>query len=663
MYIVTKFISTLLKEISNILRPGASRDQEHRDYIKEIVHLYYTNLHVIGDGLHLPEPENPITDVDEQKMLFSFLRDYSDYKINYKDLTDALRQAFTDRLFSAEIGSSLALAYIIGFLIRIYFCLSRKSGMKYLCVIDNIETFVRHDQKHPLLECELETIVNGCLEAIRSARQLLVPLQKIPEYYTFYGFLIVTRETTVSTALFDLSHDIDYARETEIDITNWFCSEEIYHNKKDFLIKKGMDFDMTCYDVAYSNVLNDHFEYRWALNGIISKMYKHSHRRSVECLPEALAVIPKGEIEYFNKQWKRALNDNNCDGLRTLGRKYILRLLLDHINRKGYFDRLMVATTPTDFHERSLNNPNSEATLSSSQSDSTSFARKISTILHRVALRSPGGYTSFPRLIKSILKSPYLPNEPTSTQIENLGKIIFLMNETRNQDTNWTSLVCLKYSNKRVYSEPNLCETLKEEWDNYQQDNSLIDDISEFGIRITVAGSFFAKVLPDFEYFACRFLPREPALFSLENIKSLDINSERTYRAVEIIRTVKTHAFNCVEDVINKDVNFFAALGEGNSTAQDFSPMLHDEYGWTYQESRTDTPHTHPYRVLSHHRGYISNYSHYVDKFVPLEAFDEVSDKKKMLSLIKRELREYDDKLTTLQGKYPNYFGAHRKKV
>ena len=79
------------------------------------------------------------------------------------------------------------------------------------------------------------------------------------------------------------------------------------------------------------------------------------------------------------------------------------------------------------------------------------------------------------------------------------------MNETRNEITNWTSLVCIKYDSSQEYNENNLCNILVEQWHEYKEKNIELDDVSKYGVKITEAGEFFAKILADFEYFACRF--------------------------------------------------------------------------------------------------------------------------------------------------------------
>lgn len=561
------------------------------------------------------------------------------------------------QFFSDKTSKVSDLSYIAGFVIRLYFCVSKITSRKQLYVVDNIETFVTYDEDHPIQQCELETIVYGCYNAAVKAREILNPLQKISGYNTFYGILIVTRETTASTVLCDVNHYNDFKRENEIDISGWFCTEEIFENKKKFFIEKGLEFEENCYSVCYQNILCDFSAYRWGLNGIISKMYKHSHRRNVECVPEAISVMPEREIIYFNKLWKKAQGKELYkSGLKTVCRKYILRILIDNIQRKEYFDKLMVENLELEYDKRNLTNRDKILSSKLHRNESNSYARKVATILHRFALEHGNErYVSFPRIIEAVLKQRYMPDAVTNTKINNLGKILFLMNETRNEVTNWTSLVCIKYDSEIVYNEEQLCQVLKEQWQNYLDKKMDIDDTTKFGVKITEAGSLFAKILADFEYFACRFLSKEPPLFSLENIRTININGKKSFRAVEIIHIVRTKAFSCIDEIIERDYDFFTD-SDNRANSIDFSRMYENEYSWVYKDSAKAKELVHPYRILAQHQGYLSNYINYIERFVPEECFECSEDKSLLIEKIKNEFSYYVSKGNELMTRYPEYF-------
>lgn len=655
---VYKFLSFLLMDISEILRKGLNSEDEHRKKIEKIVSIYKKHFQVTEDDLPNSILIETNMDIKEQQKLFDILCKYSKKEINYKELSYQLINQFMIRFHSKKTNAVSDLTYITGFVIRLYFCISKITLRKQICVIDNIETFVLYDDEHPIQQCELENIIHGCYDAAIKIREILNPLQKIKGYSTFYGFLIATRETTASTVLCDLEHFNDLKKENEIDISEWFCTEEIFVNKTKFCENKGVKLENNCYFDCYQSILCDFSAYRWGLNGIISKMYKHSHRRNVECIPEAISVMPEQEIKYFNEMWKIANGKEIYkSGLKVLCRKYILRILIDHVQRKRYFDKLMVENLDLDYSKRNLNNRDKILANNTQKNESNSYARKIATILHRFALEyGTEKFVSFPRIIKSVLKQRYMPNVITKEQITNLGKILFLMNETRNEFTNWTSLVCIKYDSSVVYNEAKLCQILIEQWSLYLDKSIELDDISKFGVKITEAGSLFAKILSDFEYFACRFLSKEPPLFSKENIKVIYINGKRSFRAVEIIHIVRIKAFNCIDEILGKDLDFFSDGGSGKNNSCNFSKMYDTKYSWVYKDSVKSKALVHPYRILTQHQGYIANYLDYVERYIPIESFEFSQDKENFLEKIRQELSQYANKLNDLLRQYPEYF-------
>lgn len=654
---VYRFISMLLHEISNILSIYDNTDEEHHYYINSIVEIYKKYFQVSEKELPNSQLEETNIDIEEQSLNFDLLEEYAKYKINYDELSVQLLQKFFDRFNDENINCESDLAFVAGFIIRLYFCISRIQKKKQLCVIDNIETFIKYDEDFPIQENELEKIIIGFNNAARDFRGYLVPIQNLSDYESFFGFLIVTRDTTASTALINMEHYDDYKLENEINISKWYCTEDIYDSKRKYFESKGKIFLDNCYSIAYKNILHDFSAYRWGLNGILSKMYKHSHRRNIECVPDAISVQPKEEIEYFNLMWNKAKgNHSSKSNLKTLCRKYVLRILIDHVQRTRYFDKLMVENNSLVQGQRNLETVVSIETNNLLNKESNSYARKISTLLHNFSLEyGDEKYMSFPRLINSILKMPYLPIMPSESQIADLAKILFLMNETRNSKTNWTSLVCIKYDNNEKYCEEKLISIMQEQWNKYNEGDIEIDDNERFGIRITEAGSFFAKILSDFEYFACRFLPDEPALFSKKNINTIYVNGNRSFRAVEIIKIIRKKAFICIDEIIKKDYSFFASTISFERNTN-FSAMYNGHYRWLYKDSRIDREFVHPYRILSQHMGYLANYISYVTDYIDPNSFDDHEDKNRFINLIKYELQLYSKKLEELLECYPEYF-------
>lgn len=650
---VCKVFSLLLIEVANVLSKNNKKNDEHIEFVKKIVEKYNSSFKISEENVLESGLLTPNVDIIEQQNLFELLEQYSKQRIDYAELSQKILDAFRKKLLSS--GAETTLASIVGFIIRLYYCLNKINGKKHLCVVDNIETFVKYDEEHPVQVCEIEKIIKCFFSASHKVREIFAPWKQVGKFETFYSFMIVTRDTTASTALCEVQHEDDYKNENEVDISNWYCTEDILESKKSFFLENKVVIPDDCYSKAYQSILCDFSKYHWGLSEIISKMYKHSHRRNIECIPDAIAVIPEDEIIYFNEMWKKAQGrEVEKSSLKLMCRKYIFRILIDHIQRKKYFDNLMVENSPVNDKQRTLENVFDTINDKPSHEESSSYARKISTILYRFSLH--GGrdrYISFPRLINSILKPINLPDEPTDSRIRNLGKILFLMNETRNEITNWTSLVCMKFSSTRIYSEESLCNILVDEWNNYKNGTIEIDDTSKFGVKITDAGGFFAKILPDFEYFCCRFLSSEPPLFSLNNLKYFTLYGKRSFRAIAIIRFIRKKAFACIDEVIDRDKSFFSSLDSHNI---DFSPMYDSQYSWLYKDSDTSEAIVHPLRVIEQHCGYISNYLYYIEKYVPTDKFKEPEDKDQFIRELRIELSKYHEKLQKLIRDNPKYF-------
>lgn len=654
---VFKFSSLLLKEISTLIsKVDYDDEKEHRNYIQKIVNVYNRSFMVSEEDLLKSELSEPNIDITEQQDLFNVLQRYASMEIEYSILSENLLNKFASRLNTDVYDESETLAYIVGFIIRLYYCIGKVNNTRHICAVDNIETFVKFDEEHPIQVCELEKIINGFFIASKKAREILDPWQRLENYNAFYSFTIITRDTTASTALCAVQHEDDYKKENEVDISNWYCTQDILNSKENFFIKKGFSPVEDCYSEAYQNLLCDFSAYRWGLNGIISKMYKHSHRRNIECIPDVLAVVPEDEIMYFNEMWNKAKGrDRIKSSLKYVCRKYILRILIDHVQRKNYFSNLMVEDSIVNNSKRTLETVLKVTDSAQIHDERSSYARKISTLLHRFSLENGNErYVSFPRIIHSILRLINLPDEPTSTNINNLAKILFLMNETRNELTNWTSLVCIKFDNKEIYSESNLCTIMQREWNDYKSDRIGIDDTTKFGVRITEAGSFFAKIIADFEYFGCRFLLNEPPLFSLKNIKPIYINGRRSYRAVEIIAFIRKKAFSCIDEVVQRDRHFFSSMEQNGNI--DFSYMYESDYSWIYKETINDSELVHPLRIINQHMGYISHYLDYIEQFVPKEKFEQEGDKINLINQVKRQLFLYYKKMQNLMKENPGYF-------
>lgn len=658
---VYKFISMLIIEISRILSRNVKNDNEyeHVSYIKCIVDEYKKYFQVHEYDLENNNLKEPNIDVKEQQELFGILNNYADSKIDYREFSKSLYNKLAENTNIENRG--IHLKYLFGFIIRLYFCIFKITSKKQLCIIDNIEYFVEHDKQNPIQYIDLVTIIQGCIDAAIEMREMVQAIKNVGEYEAFYSFLIVTRETTASTTLHCLEHYDDFQKRNEIDISKWFSTEKIVANKLFYFDYRGFQFDDNNYLECYKNVLCDFSVYQLGMNSVVSKMYKNSHRRNFECVPDAIALRPLSEIKYFNKMWKIAdSGEVEKSSLKTLCRKYILRILLDNVQRQKYFDNLLVENLDLPFNCRTLFYRR-RILKSKLHDEETSYARKIATVLHRFALCNGNeSYISLPRIIKTILLPIHRQNVKLEghflTQLKNLAKIIYWMNETRAEDTNWTSLICMKYDSRKKYDDKELYSIMCELWQQYSNNEIDIDDTADFGIKITEAGSLFAKFIADFEYFASRYLTGEPPLFSPENTKTILVDGEKSFRAVEIIKIVSQKAFECVDEIIKKDKNFISDVLVQSGRQTDFSIMYNREYSWLYKETNNDKELSHPYRILAQHRGYIDNYISYVSKYVPEDSFASLEEKQEFVKKLENQRGLYNKKIMDINSQYPGYF-------
>ncbi|MDR2712117.1 MAG: hypothetical protein LBB91_03265 [Clostridiales bacterium] len=671
---VWKFISTILEIISSILKENNKYyTGEHLDYIKQIVEIYKLDIDRIGKDEGWPD-DSCFVDV------FEILELYVKSAIDVEQLAQEINTHFMSRYDEFEhekdqqYGQQEAIKLTIGFLIRLFYCLSRINKKKYICVIDNIEAIVPFfDEDHPIRDCGLQNILDGIVAAINNIRPLL-PIN-MPGYKTFYGFILVTRENTAN--IVRISQYEDYNLENEVDMSEWFRARDIFEKKITYFRTKSTIPMNSPYVTAYEHITNDLSLSRWHMHGFITRMYNNNLRRIAENLISAISVIPEAEIENFNTQWEKTLkSDKDYNHLKHLCRQFVIRILLDHAQRSNYFDQVKAegSKMPKDRQRVELLPPGPSFGDENIQKEeeSVSYARRVATLLHRVAVSKQhrNDYLSFTRLINTLLvpqNHPYI--NPSETQLRDLASILYWMNETRHV-TNWAALVTIKFDSSHVYNENTLYEVMKKEWDlyssglsdkaNLRQD---IDRSREYGVRITKAGSLFAKIVPEFEYFSCRFLFCEPALMALENLKTIKIKDKDTFRAIAIIKETRKRAFKHIDEAIEIDKAYYSLPGMF-SAIDPYKSMYNQSeiYSWTYKEQAVDRAIVHPLRVLHQHMGYVYHYIKYIENDLEMHNFGNQSDKEKIVKLAKDELTEYWEKLYAVTKENPQYFNSYKPK-
>ncbi|GHV68332.1 hypothetical protein FACS1894199_15400 [Bacteroidia bacterium] len=618
---VWKFISVLLLEIRNILDQGDKSDVEYRRYIEQFATHYaqIKNLETIGDD-----------DFEDFFQLFSTFTEKRQTSLNiFRQHKMPVFQFFSSIKANIEEkfqnhnnpeDRKISVSFVAGILIRLLFCLYKIDNKKHLCVVDNIEAYIPKEPDCPIRDIEIETMIDGVSKATKEFWDILREIKHTDAPYApCYGFLLAIRDTTIPVLPQNV---IQYSEDNPNvwDISEWFCARDISKSKQDFFkdIIEQQAEEIKEYIKAYNHIMNDFSKYSWGLHNLISLMYNHNYRRINENVVEGISYISETNIKHFNNQWELAnkeLFDKQLpkseeaiwSSIKHICRKFIVRNLLDYIEQKtGY--------------------------LSNLTHDGNSLARKIITRLYRIEINQQNDiskkayiYTPFIELISAILQKPCGGDVPDK-ELEEVAQILFKMNKIDNKDTHWNALVVIKYNTSRKYDEQQLIDVMKEIWHN-KNDNKYNHGL--FGVRLTDSGRFFAKIVPDFEYFACRSVP-DIYLFSEASLMK---NSEGLYPCVECLKTVRRKAFDCINNVIVR-TNEFLKPNSANISPTSINWLYNEENSWLYKE-RDRNPEVHPIRILKNHIGYLKNYMVYLEKVFPGKEHKDVITK------IKKELEDY----------------------
>ena len=646
---VWKFVSIVAEKVSEIICNWGPRFgfDKYSKYIAKIVKIYNTYLNNLTGDLG-----KKIVDSRQMYEFFSILDKYCKSPVATKEklhstLKNHVKKIFDE--FEINCKREKAVTYICGILIRLLFCLNRitvenNATKRFVCVIDNIEYFVENDDKNPMQECELKKILDSVNDAIEKIKKNLETLRELPlGYKPFYGFLLVTRDTSVS--LVEYQHYSDYLPDNELDITMWFCADDIYATKLKYFKDKIKSIEKNPYYIAYTYIMNDISQFNWGMNDFICKMYNYNYRRVVIDVIDALVGQSESTVVFFNEQWEMA-RDNNAT--KHMCRKFVFRILLDHINnhdandKKKYFNLLMVESIRAGSQRKKDN-------------DRTSYARRIATTLYRdnLSREGHGRFMSFLELIQAVLVAPYNGN-PTKEELMDLGSILYLMNDIRNKETCWAPLILLNYDSERIYNEKEIQKVLIEHWEKAQEGIEIGTD--KYGIMITYAGEFFARMAPDFEYFSCRFAAG-PALMSPRSLQKS--RKMKKYICLETIQIVQENAFKCIDELLERESRFFGYLDLEDETIKMqgvFFPLYSNNYPykWLYTTQANGKLKPHPLRILDQHLGYLLNFAKHIKSFQESQLREKA--RKEILEGIAEAIGQYSKKKKTILEKYPDYF-------
>jgi hypothetical protein len=536
---------------------------------------------------------------------------------------------------------------------RLFFCLYKidDKRRRQVCVIDNIEYFIPLDAEKRLIgHKDIKIIFNGIYKAISGTNRIM-------KDKSYYGFLLCVRKTTERFFKTEQSGD----RPTpDIDITGWFSSKLILDNKKKYIQtlyeqggKELLPNGQKIYDNVYANALGDISPYaKSGLHNLMHLMYDHNHRENFVNATGAIARYSgeENDLVFFNTVWEDIKGKSGIyASVKYLCRKFILRILLDYPQKEHkYFTRIMTDNFKTD--------------ESGQFSESISYARKIATLL----CNTPGkdainkdhdGFLSFPRLLHTILVRPYIKNSPSERQIENMAEIIYLMSMIDIDITNWNALIEIKFEDK-IYTKNNLIKELKTAWKKYKNPPTILDfdNTDKFGVKITDSGRFFAKIVCDFEYYACRSVSGRPALFAKSNLAWN--KKSKQYVCIEIINTVKALAFTCVDKIMDREAEFFKPVeNNGGRPGNPYYKLYRQERGNYYNRLLYEKK-VHPLRILRSHHDYLNEYLVYIERYLKEADFKSPEDRESIALAVRAAVNEYRDKGAMITGKNPGYFNS-----
>jgi len=632
------FLGYMLQQVLHHIFVDEILDPDQNGYIKserfkDIINNYFKYITI--EPLH--SSRNPHADHPDQIEVFEELRNYFD-KEEYKDF-NGFADFVIDRINNIKNSNEEkdenkrrenAIAFIIGIIIRLFFCLSRYNNKKYIFAIDGIEHFI-YSGKRRIYNKQVTTIINGIKNAVDWMRgNIDYVKQNLHDnnelYNTFYGIVIMMRDVseTVTNGYEYNSQDKEYGYHDIIDIniSGWFDIGNIIDKRKEYfyeLINKIGGKEELIQKV-FDRIRNDRSPYDWALSDIIKNLYNDNKRGVIECVTNAIENTTDANLKLFITEWDKAHNFQNYRGnLIHICRQYIFRLLLDYINSKQgirksrYFDDIMAAGLKYG-----------------PENNVTSYARRIATTLTNYAQIEGKKFISFKKLIKSVLLD-HIGTNPSDKETIDLGNILYLMNDPNATRTHWNALIEIKLSpeNAEDDEQKDIINALHTEWKNPK------DTTEEFGIRIRPAGCFFSEFISEFEYFSCRSVINIiedrtcPPLF--ECIRN-------DYERKEVLKAVYNTTMKCLDVVVKRE-----------------SKLNIDTALWLYKDKYTGVMETHPERIFKQHVSYLEKYLDYAEKWID---DDKKIDKQSIINDLKSYISKYKIKYYELKKNkmYSRYF-------
>ena len=665
---ITAVEMLLLSKIQGNL--GKQYEESFESYImriKDICKIYYQQFNT---------NKIPTKDSPEYRQFFESLYSFCNGEKNYEELSEEIYQQIdtfitnSDHIIEDKIPYDKvdAIKFLLGILMRTYFCLSKLNGDKYILFLDNIERFIISETGKPYIavfDSELQKILNSFYSVADETEDIIYKtfdeLSNIDNnivYITTFGILITVRESTLNllksnhsfAEYFEKHHSERFP--TYVNISNWFDFEKVFIKKIEFFLGITGEND-NIYIKTFNNILNDITLSKWSLRNLLLNMFNNNFRRFFENMTEVFCNY-EDVIVFYNKYWDLVKNKSNPETqhIKHLCRKIIIRIVLDYMQnvkptfiQQGFFDELMARCDDES--------PTGDAIAKSS------YARRIFTCLDNMNKMGNEAPVSFPQLIQAVLHKPILKSIKSSNvqindnRIGDIANIIVFSSQTAKIHTNGVELVTLNVDSSEI-GKYDLSKMMKEQWNIYRTWGET--NYEKFNIKITPAGSVFAMLFPCFEYFACRYKNNSIPLFMLKTElerRKLIFGTEKSDKSSsEDEIGIYNKAINCIDSVLKLETRFLALTPIKRKSPE---CATYARPKWIYDYDGDGSGMVHALRIICDHLGYLQDYRQFL-----IDINDDTFDAQHYINndgkgVIDEAIEKYKEKYAEIVKKYKSY--------
>lgn len=607
-----------------LARKVSESDANYIQRISKINEVYFSQLNSESFSFR---------DFPQYRKFFNSLRSFCNKHKSYDLLSLEIYEQIDNAIISSdeeiaegkELNEINAIKFLLGILMRLYFCFSRIYNKKYILFLDNVERYIFSETGKPYIavfDAELQMVLNSCYSVADETEDIIYKsykecfkVDKQAKYCTSFGILIAVRESTLSilksnhafSEYFEIHHS--EKAPTYVNISNWFDYYKIFLKKIEFF--SGITNEQSnLFTHTFNNILNDITLSKWSLRRLLLNLFNGNFRRFFENMSEVFCNYEEA-VCFYNEQWDKVKTNSSPEArcTRHLCRKLMIRIVLDYMQNikktegesRGFFDNLMSRCDE--------DNPSNEVIARSS------YARRIITFLDNMNNEMNSRPVAFSTLIKVLLQKPIVANIKKSNvsindrRISDIAEILSIASQTAKIHTNGVELVTINCDSVILHKHNNsLAKVMMNQWNQFRILG--IIDSDAFNIKITPAGSVFAMLFPCFEYFACRYRNNSIPLFMLKSEQErrnllLGVNnstSENTYGIYE-------KAMSCIDSVLKLETRFLC-LSPFKKTS--IASAIYSKPEWLYDYDGEGVGMVHALRIIAEHLGYLQDYKNFL---------------------------------------------------